>query len=268
LKHILRALCVLCGESCKGKMEREIIYGINPVMEALKAERLTVNKILMAEGKDSPVLRALQQLAREKGIPVHRCSREILNQETGSEHHQGVLAYRAGTAYASWEDLERRINQASRFSVVLILDSIEDPQNLGSLIRTAEACGVQGILIPKDRAVGLTPTVVKISAGAAAHIPIVRITNLAQAVDELKKKGFWVVGAEARGGKSLYEMKFDMTVALLIGSEGKGIRPLLLRKCDFTISIPMRGKVSSLNTGIAGAVVLYEILRQHTQKTG
>lgn len=248
-------------------MEREIIYGINPILEALKGERLTLNKILVAEGKESPVLRTLQQLAREKGIPVHRCPRELLNKETGSEHHQGVLAYPAGTAYASWEELERRITQASDFCVVLILDSIEDPQNLGSLIRTAEACGVQGIIIPKDRAAGLTPTVIKTSAGAAAHLPIVRVTNLAQALEDLKKLGFWVVGAEARGAKSLYEMKFDMKVGLLIGSEGKGIRPLLLRKCDFTVSIPMRGKISSLNTAIAGAVVLYEILRQHILKS-
>jgi 23S rRNA (guanosine2251-2'-O)-methyltransferase len=189
-----------------------------------------------------------------------------LNRETGSEHHQGVLAYQAGTAYASWEELEQRIARAPGFSVVLILDSIEDPQNLGSLIRTAEACGAQGLVIPKDRAAGLTPTAVKISAGAAAHLPIVRVTNLAQTIEDLKKMGFWVVGAEAGGAKSLYEMKFDMNVALLIGSEGKGIRPLLLRKCDFTVAIPMRGKISSLNTAMAGAVILYEILRQQTRK--
>jgi len=115
--------------------------------------------------------------------------------------------------------------------------------------------------------VGLTPTVIKVSAGAAAHIPILRVTNLVQTVEDLKKEGFWVVGADARGEKSLYEMKFDMNVALVIGSEGKGIRPLLLKKCDFTVSIPMRGKVSSLNTAIAGAVILFEILRQHTRKT-
>ena len=248
-------------------MERDIIYGTNPVMEALKADRLTVNKILIAEGKDSPHLRALQQLAREKGIPRHRCPRELLNRETGSEHHQGVMAYQAGTAYATWEELEQRIARTPGLSVVVILDSIEDPQNLGSLIRTAEACGAQGVVIPKDRAAGLTPTAVKISAGAAAHLPIVRVTNLAQAIEDLKKLGFWVVGAETRGAKGLYEMKFDMNVALLIGSEGKGIRPLLLRKCDFTVSIPMRGKISSLNTAVAGAVVLYEILRQQIRKT-
>jgi 23S rRNA (guanosine2251-2'-O)-methyltransferase len=248
-------------------MEREIIYGINPVMEALKAERVAVNKVLLAEGKDSPVLRVLQQLAREKGIPVHRCPQALLNRETGSEHHQGVLAYQAGTPYATWETLEQRIARNPGFSVVLILDSIEDPQNLGSLIRTAEACGVQGVVIPKDRAAGLTPTAVKISAGAAAHLPIVRVTNLAQTIGDLKKMGFWVVGAEAGGAKSLYEMKFDMNVALLIGSEGKGIRPLLLKNCDFTVSIPMRGKISSLNTAMAGAVILYEILRQQAKKT-
>ena len=236
-------------------------------MEALKADRLTVNKILIAEAKDSPHLRALQQLAREKGIPIHRCPRELLNRETGSEHHQGVMAYQAGTAYATWEELEQRIARTPGLSVVVILDSIEDPQNLGSLIRTAEACGAQGVVIPKDRAAGLTPTAVKISAGAAAHLPIVRVTNLAQAIEDLKKLGFWVVGAETRGAKSLYEMKFDMNVALLIGSEGKGIRPLLLRKCDFTVSIPMRGKISSLNTAMAGAVILYEILRQQAKKT-
>ena len=247
-------------------MDREIIYGINPVIEALKADRLKLNKILIAEGKEAPPLRALQQLAREKGIPVHRCPREFLNRETGSEHHQGVLAYQTGTSYGSWEDVERRMGQSSGYSLVLILDSIEDPQNLGSLIRTAESCGVQGILIPKDRAVGLTPTVVKASAGAAVHIPIVRVTNLAQTIDDLKKKGFWIVGTDAHGGESIYEMKFDMNVALVIGSEGKGIRPLLLKKCDFTVSIPMRGKVSSLNTAIAGAVILYEILRQQLKK--
>jgi 23S rRNA (guanosine2251-2'-O)-methyltransferase len=243
-------------------MDREIIYGINPVIEALKADRQTLNKILIAIGRETPALGILQQLARERGIPVHRCPKEFITRETGSEHHQGVLAYQAGTSYASWEDLEGRINQTPGYSIVLVLDSIEDPQNFGSLIRTAEAGGVQGILIPKDRAVGLTATVVKASAGAAAHIPIVRVTNLAQAIEDLKKRGFWIVGADARSGKNLYEMKFDMNVALVIGSEGKGIRPLLLKKCDFTVSIPMKGKVSSLNTAIAGAVILYEILRQ------
>ncbi|MBI5966921.1 MAG: 23S rRNA (guanosine(2251)-2'-O)-methyltransferase RlmB, partial [Deltaproteobacteria bacterium] len=147
--------------------------------------------------------------------------------------------------------------------LVLILDGIEDPQNLGSLIRTSEACGVQGIIIPKDRAVGVTPAVVKASAGAAAHIPVVRVTNLASALDELKKEGLWIVGADARGEKNLYEMNFDMNVGLVIGSEDKAIRPLVLKKCDYTVSIPMKGKISSLNAAVAGAIILFEILRQN-----
>jgi 23S rRNA (guanosine2251-2'-O)-methyltransferase len=142
------------------------------------------------------------------------------------------------------------------------LDGIEDPQNLGSLIRTAEASGAGGIIIPKDRAVGVTPAVVKASAGAVAHIPVVRVTNLARTLEELKREGFWIVGADARGEKNLYEMKFDMKVGLVIGSEGKGIRPLILKKCDYTVFIPMKGKISSLNAAIAGAVILFEILRQ------
>lgn len=247
-------------------MEREIVYGINPVLEALKSERAAIDKVLIAEGKDSPPLRALARRARERGIPVHRCPREFLNREAGSDHHQGVLAYRAGTAYASWEELDERIRQASGFSTILVLDSVEDPQNLGSLIRTAEAAGVLGVVIPKDRAAGLTPAAVKISAGAAAHLPVVRVTNLAQAVEDLKKRGFWAVGAEARGARGLYGMKFDMNTALLVGSEGKGLRRLLLEKCDFTVSVPMKGKISSLNTAVAGAVILYEILRQQTEK--
>jgi 23S rRNA (guanosine2251-2'-O)-methyltransferase len=142
---------------------------------------------------------------------------------------------------------------------------MEDPQNFGSLIRTAEACGVRGILIPKDRAVGVTPAVIKSSAGAAAHIPVVRVTNLVNTLEELKKEGFWIVGADARGEKSVYEMTFDMNVGLVIGSEGKGIRPLIWKKCDYRVSIPMKGKTSSLNAAVAGAIILFEILRQQLQ---
>jgi 23S rRNA (guanosine2251-2'-O)-methyltransferase len=158
--------------------------------------------------------------------------------------------------------LREKLRAAPGKTVVLILDSIEDPQNLGSLIRTAEACGVQGVILPKERAVGITPAVVKASAGATFHLPVVRVTNLVSTLEELKKEGFWIVGADPGGDQNLYGMKFDMNVGLVIGSEGKGIRPLVLKKCDFRITIPMKGKVSSLNAAIAGAVVLFEILRQ------
>ncbi len=243
-------------------MNDEIIYGINPVLEALKSERRALNKIILVEGKEGGGVHAIRQLAREKGIPVQGSPRDALDRLAGTGHHQGVVAFTAASSYSTWEELMDRARAAGGKAVVLILDSIEDPQNLGSLIRTAEACGVQGVILPKDRAAGITPAVVKASAGAVAHLPVVRVTNLASTLEELKKEGFWIVGADSRAEKSLYEMKFDMKIGLVIGSEGKGIRPLLLKKCDFTVSIPMRGKVSSLNAAMAGAVILFEILRQ------
>jgi len=243
-------------------MEGDVLYGINPVLEALRAERQILNKVLIAEGRHGLSLKALRQLAREKGVPLQVRPREVLSKLARSERHQGVIGLASGFLYASWEDLLSSIRSAPGSALVLILDGLEDPQNLGSLIRTAEACGVQGIILPKDRAVGITPAVVKASAGAAVHVPVVRVTNLARTLEELKKEGLWIVGADARGGKNLYEMTFDMNLGLVIGSEGKGIRPLVLKKCDHTISIPMKGKISSLNAAIAGAVILFEILRQ------
>ena len=243
-------------------MKDEIIYGINPVLEALRAEGQGLNKIILSAGKEGGSIRLLRQLAREKGIPVQVSPREALDRLAGNGLHQGVLAFTAASPYSTWDDLLERVRSAPGKAVVLVLDSIEDPQNLGSLIRTAEACGIQGILLPKDRAAGITPAVVKASAGAVAHLPVARVTNLANTLEDLKKEGFWIVGADSRAEKSLYQMKFDMPVGLVIGSEGKGIRPLLLKKCDFTLSIPLKGKVSSLNAAIAGAVILFEILRQ------
>jgi len=247
-------------------MAYEVIYGINPVLEALRAERQILNKIMIAEGRGGTPLRALRQLAREKGIPIQVRPKEALRKLAGTDHHQGIVGLPSEFLYASWEDLRRIIHSSSGHTLVLILDSIEDPQNLGSLIRTAEACGVQAVIIPKDRAVGVTPAVVKASAGAAIHLPVVRVTNLASALEELKKEGLWIVGADARGEKNLYEMNFDMNVGLVIGSEGKGIRPLVLKKCDYTVSIPMKGKISSLNAAISGAVILFEILRQQLNR--
>jgi len=243
-------------------MPDEIIYGINPVLEALRSERQGLNKILLAEGREGGSVRLLRRLAREKGIPIQVSPKEALDRLAGGGYHQGILGFTAASSYSTWEDLLDRVRSAQGKAIILVLDSIEDPQNLGSLIRTAEACGVKGVVLPKDRAAGITPAVVRASAGAVAHLPIVRVTNLASTLEELKKEGFWIVGADSGAEKSLYELKFDMNVAVVIGSEGKGVRPLLLKKCDYTVSIPMRGKVSSLNAAIAGGVILFEILRQ------
>lgn len=242
--------------------EGEILYGINPILEALKAGRQKLNKILIGAGRPRSTLRNIEHLARSQGIPVEVCPREILNRVARNFHHQGVVAYPASEPYIPFADLLKFIRSQTGRMRLLILDGIEDPQNFGSLLRTADACGVLGVIIPKDRAVGVTPAVFKASAGAAIHVKIARVTNLASTLEELKKEKFWIVGADARGKKSLYEMKFDMNVGLVIGSEGKGIRPLVLKRCDFTVSIPMRGKISSLNTGVAGAVMLFEMFRQ------
>ncbi len=243
-------------------MEDDILYGFNPVLEALKAERQILHRIFLSAERPEASFLALRRLAREKGIPVKVLPKEALTKLAGTTRHQGVIGLLADTPYASFEDLKRFIRSDSNWMSLLILDGIEDPQNFGSLIRTAEAGGVKGIIIPKDRAVGITPAAFRASAGAAAHIPIIRVTNLAHTLEELKKEGFWIVGADARAEKNLYQMKFDMKVGLVIGSEGKGIRPLILKKCDFTVSIPMKGKISSLNAAIAGAIILFEILRQ------
>ncbi len=244
------------------RMPENIIYGINPVLEALRAERQSLNRIIIAEGKEGAHLRQIRELARQKGIPVHANPPSALIRLSGTEHHQGVVGVSASAGYAAWEELQEKIRSSKGHAVVLVLDGIEDPQNLGSLIRTAEASGVLGVIIPKDRAAGMTPAAIKASAGAAVHVPVIRVTNVANTLEELKKERYWVVGADARGGQELYGMKFDMNVALVIGSEGKGIRPLVLRKCDFRVRIPMTGKISSLNAAVSGAVILFEILRQ------
>ena len=245
-------------------MPDQIIYGINPVLEALKADRPWLNKIIIAEGRQGTPLKRIQQLARQKGVPAQIRVKEVLTKLAGRENHQGVVGLLAGFPYSTLEDLLRVSRSTPGRACVLVLDGIEDPQNLGSLIRTAEACGVIGVILPKDRAAGVTPAVVKASAGAAVHTPVVRVTNLVNALEELKKEGFWIVGADSRAEKPLYEMRFDMNVGLVIGGEGRGIRPLVLAKCDFAISIPLRGKISSLNAAVAGAVVLFEILRQQS----
>jgi 23S rRNA (guanosine2251-2'-O)-methyltransferase len=240
----------------------EILYGINSVLEALRADSRTLNKIIVAEGKEGTSFRTLRELARARQVPLRVRPREVLSKLARGKKHQGVIGLTAGFSYSTWDALKDKVQSAGGHAIVLILDSIEDPQNLGSLIRTAEACGAQGVILPKDRAAGITPVVVKASAGASAHLPVIRVTNLASTLEELKKEGFWIVGADPRGDKNLYEMNFDMKVGLVIGSEGKGIRPLVLNKCDYRIAIPMKGKVSSLNAAVAGAVILFEFLRQ------
>lgn len=242
-------------------MKEQVIYGINPIREALLADQPKLYKIFLAPKKDNPAFRQLRELARQKNIPCKFYPPEILTKLAQTAHHQGVVAYQGEYAYLNLKDLYPRIS-GSEPNVLLLLDGIEDPQNLGSLLRTAAAFGLLGVIIPKDRSVGVTPAVLKVSAGAGLHIPVVRVTNLAHTLEELKERGFWIVGADPKGDISLFHMVFPTKVALVIGSEGKGIRPLILKKCDYRVFIPMGGQISSLNAAVAGSIFLFEIRRQ------
>jgi len=242
-------------------MKEQVLYGINPIREALLADPPKLYKIFLAPQKDNPALRQLRELARQKNIPCKFYPPEILTKLAQTTHHQGAVAYQGGYAYVNLKDLWPKISGPEP-NVLLLLDGIEDPQNFGSLLRTAAALGVTGVIIPKDRAVGVTPAVIKVSAGAAWHIPVGRVTNLANTLAELKKVGFWVVGADPRGEVNLFHMVFPPKVALIIGSEGKGIRPLILKKCDYRVFIPLAGQISSLNAAVAGSIFLFEIRRQ------
>ncbi|MGB9698198.1 MAG: 23S rRNA (guanosine(2251)-2'-O)-methyltransferase RlmB [Thermodesulfobacteriota bacterium] len=242
-------------------MKEQVIYGINPIREALLADQPKVYKIFLAAQKNNPALRELKELARRQNIPCRFYPPQILTKVAQTTHHQGAVAYQGAYAYVNLKDLWPKISGPEP-NVLLLLDGIEDPQNFGSLLRTAAALGVTGVIIPKDRSVGVTPAVFKASAGAAWHVPVVRVTNLANTLEELKKAGFWIVGADPQGEVSLFHMVFPQKVALIIGSEGKGIRPLILKKCDYRVFIPLGGQISSLNAAVAGSIFLFEIRRQ------
>ena len=196
---------------------------------------------------------------------MQRLKRARLEEEVGGRNHQGIVAYMAPYAYLSVQELLECVRERGKKPFLLMLDHLQDPQNLGSLIRTAAAAGVQGIIIPRDRACGVTPAVFKSSAGALAHIAVARSVNLANEADYLKKEGIWLIGADMSGEQSFYEADFNLPFALVLGSEGKGLSRLIREKCDFLLHIPVQGAVSSLNVAVAGGVIIYEAFRQRTR---
>ncbi|WP_010652120.1 23S rRNA (guanosine(2251)-2'-O)-methyltransferase RlmB [Oceanobacillus massiliensis] len=241
-------------------MDQEMIIGRNPVMEALKSGR-SVNKVFVSEQLNSNVQKQLQQLAREAGTIVQKVPRSKLDQ-LDSGNHQGVIAYVASYQYASIEDLFKRAEEREEDPFFIILDELEDPHNLGSILRTADATGAHGVIIPKRRSVGLTATVAKTAVGAMEHIPVARVTNIANIIDELKERNVWVVGTEAEATEDYRKLDGSLPIALVIGNEGKGISRLVRKKCDWTVSLPMKGKVSSLNASVACSLLLYEVYRK------
>jgi 23S rRNA (guanosine2251-2'-O)-methyltransferase len=246
-------------------MSDEIIYGLNPVLEALRGTRKAF-ELFVATGGNDRRLEKLLKLAKEREVPIRQRDKQDIARLSGTEHHQGVALRVAGFLYADLADILAAAAADSAPGLLLVLDSVQDPHNLGALIRSAACAGAQGVIIPKDRAVGVTATVEKVAAGATETIPVVQVTNIAQALDELKMAGFWVYGADGAAPQSIYDQNLTGAVALVIGGEGEGIRPLVKKKCDVLVSIPLAGGVSSLNASVAGGVLLFEVIRQRRQK--
>ncbi len=241
------------------------VEGRNPVLEALRAKR-PIEKVLIAKGELTGSIKEIIRLAKQEKYPIQYVDRQRLDEISASHSHQGVIAMASAHSYVEVEDIIQRARKAEEDGFLVILDEIVDPHNLGSILRTSDACGVHGVIIPKRRAVGLTPVVVKSSAGAIEYVPVAKVTNIAQTIDYLKDQGYWIAGADMEGRDYYYQADLRGPIAIVIGSEGKGIGRLVKEKCDFLLRIPMKGGVSSLNAAVAGAILLYEVRRQRDQR--
>lgn len=240
-------------------MKDLLIYGINPIAEALQSDHCHMKEIWVGEGRGLKGVEDIIAMAESKEVPLKKVVRSQLDSLTKNAPHQGVVGSIDQFPYA---DLKEVLQGGAGAPLLLVLDGIEDPRNLGALIRTADACGVWGVIIPKDRAAGITPAVAKSSAGAVFHISVVRVTNIVSTLRRIKERGVWVLGAAAEAQTELYAHDLAVPLAVVIGGEGRGIRPLVKRECDLLASIPMRGKVNSLNASVAGSIILYEVIRQ------
>lgn len=239
-----------------------VIFGRHPVLEALRAGR-PIDKLYVAQGvKTIGILDEILRAARSAGVTVAFVDRRALDRLAEGANHQGVVAEAQPFEYADLDDLVAVARRESPLPLLLALDALEDPQNFGTLIRTADAVGANGIVIPQHRAVGVTPAVEKSSAGAVAHLPIARVTNLTKALTSLKEQGYWVVGLDHTGPELYDQFAVDSPLVLVVGAEGKGLGRLVRESCDLLVRLPMHGHVESLNAAVAGSIVLYDILRR------
>ena len=237
-----------------------IIEGRNAVLEAFRAGK-TIDKLFVLDGcQDGPVKSILRE-AKKTDTIINFVDKERLDRLANSGHHQGVVAQAAAYEYAEVEDILNAAKEKGEAPFIFILDEIEDPHNLGAIIRTANLCGAHGVIIPKRRAVALTATVAKTSAGAINYTPVAKVTNIAKTIEELKKEGMWFVCADM-DGQTMYDLNLTGPIGLVIGNEGAGVSRLVKEKCDFTASIPMKGDIDSLNASVAAGVLAYEIVRQ------
>lgn len=245
------------------EIKNEIVEGRNAVIEALRAGR-AIDKIFIAKGDVDKTLGHIASKARDKGIVVVECDRKKLDFMSQTHAHQGVIALCAVREYCTVEDIFAMAEERGEKPFIIVCDEISDPHNLGAIIRSAECAGAHGVIIPKRRSAGLTAIVDKASAGAAEHMAIARVPNIPAAIKELKDRGLWVYGTAADGQSDLWHTDFTGNVALVIGSEGDGMGRLVRESCDFIVSLPMKGQVSSLNASAAAAIVMYEVLRQRS----
>lgn len=246
------------------RYEEFTIEGRNAVIEAYRAGR-PIDKLFVLDGcQDGPIL-TIKREAKAKGTPVKFVTKERLDQLSETGHHQGVIAYAAAYEYAEVEEILENARKKGEPPFLFLLDSIEDPHNLGAIIRTANLAGAHGVIVPKNRAAGLTAVVAKTSAGALNFTPVARVTNLAKTIEELKKEGIWFVCADM-GGTQMYDLNLTGPIGLVIGNEGEGVGRLVREKCDMIASIPMKGDIDSLNASVAAGVLAYEIVRQRLKK--
>jgi 23S rRNA (guanosine2251-2'-O)-methyltransferase len=240
-----------------------LLLGIHAVLEALRSPDSRLEKIFVQRGQANPRLQGIIDLAREKHVPVIFEERSWLDRKAEGGRHQGVAAYQAAMSTLSPEEI---VEGAKDPGLLLLLDGIEDPHNLGAILRSAEVAGVDGVFIPRRRSAGLSPATVRSSAGAAAHVRVAYINNPAQWMEKLKEKGYWIVGLDAEAGKPIWEADLGAPTILVLGNEGSGLHRLVKERCDFLLRIPVRGKVSSHNVSVAAGIVLYEVVRQRVEK--
>ncbi|MSP61996.1 MAG: 23S rRNA (guanosine(2251)-2'-O)-methyltransferase RlmB [Myxococcales bacterium] len=238
-----------------------LVYGLRPVEELMRSRR-ELALLYVLDGERAPAIAAITTAAKAAGVTVTPLGREALDDLCEGALHQGVIAVAGDFRYLTPAELIARATDGLKVPLLLVLDSVQDPQNLGALVRSAHVLGAQGLILPKDRAAQVTASVVKASAGATEHTAIAQCVNVTRTLEDLKEAGIWTVGAVADGGKEPWKLDFTAPVALVLGAEGKGLRPLVARSCDLLVRIPMAGKVASLNVAAAGAILLYEVARQ------
>ncbi len=246
-----------------------IVYGMNPVRELLRSETEGLSELWLAEGGERPrAFAELERAAKDRGAKVRSAPRQRLDRLAGVTQHQGIVAVVADYRYREPAEILELAAASGRPPLVVLLDGVEDPHNLGAIVRSAHALGAHGLVLPRDRAAGVTPAAAKASAGAVEHVAIARVTNLVRAIEDLKEAGLWAVAAVPEGDRDIASVDLRGPTALVLGGEGQGIRPLVRRTCDHQVRIPMLGRVGSLNASAAAAIALYEAARQRAETAG